>query len=354
MTGAGNIVALEAADRRDPYGEARARLVDFLVHHALIESYEAARTEARPYPFIDRAHLRPGSAVPALEQRYQNTALIFLLDGTLPRSLNKHFRLRASNRVTWRNLQRLAPHLDLADYKSAHCQITNAESLALLAKLCQLDYALMIERPAGEKDDRPEPCLLTHMHVKVERLTDNAIRGLAKKLGYIERHLFERGEDYVEALETKYYEYFGFPYNASGRKSAAANAAQLFAEHGLRFTVFVASQEDGRFGLLDDSALVTHYLLVRFDAADVQRFTAEVGAAGAAKSYAVAEDEGAPVMLYRVRFRRTLAARPSIEPRTDFALDAPWLEIADEAILAPPDVSRREIPYAWSKGLEEV
>ncbi len=349
------IVALDTADRRDPYGEARSHLIDFLIRHTLVDSYTACRAEDRPYLFIDRGRLRPGGAAPALEQRYQNTALIFLLDGTLPRGLNKHFRLRASNRVTWRNLQRLAPHLDLTDYKSAHCQMNHPENNALLAKLCSLDYALMVDCPPAEKDVRPESCQLTHMHVKVERLTDNAIKDLGKRLGYIERHLFERGEDYVEALEAKYFEYFGFSYNASGRKSAAAIAAQLFAEHGLRFTVFVASQEDGRFSLLDDSALITQYLLVRFDAADVQRFTAEVGAAGAGKSYAIAEEDGMSVMLYRVRFRRTGAARPRSEgPRTDYNLDTPWLEIADEAILAPPDVSRREIPYAWSKGLEEV
>ena len=40
-------------------------------------------------------------------------------------------------------------------------------------------------------------------------LTDTAIKELGKELGYVERRLFERGEDYVEALENKFFEYFG-------------------------------------------------------------------------------------------------------------------------------------------------
>ena len=350
MPTSGTIIAFDPAERPDDYGDARTRLVDFLIRYTLIESYGRSKAEGKPYHFIDRGRLRPGGAAPSHEHSHQNTALIFLLDGELPTALNKHFRLRGSNRVTWRNLQRLAPHMDHSDYKAVHCLINNPENEALLAKLCALDYALMIERPESEKVERPEPCQLTHMHVKVERLTDNAIKDLGKRLGYIERHLFERGEDYVDALEAKYYEYFGFSYNASGRKSAAAIAAQLFGEHGLRFTVFVASQEDGRFTLLDDSALITQYLLVRFDAADRQRFLAEAGSGGSVKAYCIAEENGLPVMLYRVRFRRTRAARPvGEELRADYSLDTPWLEIADEAILAPPDVSRREIPFTWSR-----
>ena len=73
---------------------------------------------------------------------------------------------------------------------------------------------------------------LTHMHVKVERLTDTAIKELGKELGYVERRLFERGEDYVDALESKFFEYFGFSANAAGRKSAAAMAAQLLSAQG--------------------------------------------------------------------------------------------------------------------------
>ena len=48
---------------------------------------------------------------------------MFLIDGTLPRPLNKHFRLHISNRVTWRNIQRLDLDLDLSDFMAAHYRL---------------------------------------------------------------------------------------------------------------------------------------------------------------------------------------------------------------------------------------
>jgi hypothetical protein len=55
-------------------------------------------------------------------------------------------------------------------------------------------------------------------------------------------------------------------------------------------------------------------------------------------------------MLYRVRFRRTAAGRPSEErPRSAHDLHAPWIEIENEAILSPEPENRIEIPFAWAK-----
>ena len=68
-------------------------------------------------------------------------------------------------------------------------------------QLLPLDYALLVERPLDEASEM-QPSELTHLHVKVERITDNAIRDLGSQLGYIQRSLFERGEDYVRDIVT--------------------------------------------------------------------------------------------------------------------------------------------------------
>jgi hypothetical protein len=292
----------------DDYAAARARLEDVLLRHALLASYDSFAEARKPYPFTDPAHLLPivGHAV---EHSLQNTALVFLLDRTLPRKLANHFRLRGSNRATWANIKRLAPDLDLSDYKAQHCQVTDAAFGELFLKLAPLDYALLLERPEAE-EERARPCQLTHLHVKVERLTDNAIKLLARQLGYIERRLFERGEDYVDALEAKFFEYYGFPPNASGRKSAAAMAAQLFAEHGLRFTVFVASQEDCRLSVLDDTDRITQYMLVKPDARTRTRLAAAAEPLGGLMRFAARSERNVPVFMLRVVFRRTAAAMP--------------------------------------------
>ena len=270
---------------------------------------------------------------------------MFLLDRTLPPGLDKHFRLRGANRASWANIRRLAPDLDLSDFRASQCQVSDEEFDEFLLKLVPLDYALMFERPAAE-DDRPRPCQLTHLHVKVERLTDAAIKHLARKLGYIKRLLFERGEDYVDALEAKYYEYFGFPANASGRKSAAAMAAQLFAEQRLRFTVFAASQEDCRLCVLDETDRIVHYMLLKPDIATLARLELRTVAAGGVERFVARHDADGPVMILRAVFHRTAAAMPlaSDRRRDDDDLLVPWLEL-EAAEIVTPTGPRLGLPY---------
>lgn len=343
----GEVIPFESATARDPFTASRHRLTDILIRYCLIDSFARFKKHGADYPFIDPANLLPNTLSPSIEQPYQNTVLIFMLDGGLPRGLNKHFRLRGSNRVTWRNIQRLAPDIDAGDYKAAHCELHEPQAEQLLRKLSRLDYALMVERTG-------DTFALSHMHVKVERLTDNAIKELGKQLGYIDRRLFERGEDYVDALEAKFFEYYGFSQNASGRKGAAAMAAQLLRGHENRFAVFVSSQEDCRLSQLDDSDLITQYLLVRLDGDETHALTAALGKTAklTLEDYAVGtcSRTGLPVVLFRVRFRRREPALGVEQGAVDRSLTEPWLDIADQAVLAPPGRNQPPVPFAWFRG----
>jgi hypothetical protein len=342
------VVPLVAGQASDAYGAARLGLTERLVRYTLFESWHGFARHGMPFPFIQRTLLLPNTGAPVLEHPYQNTAFMVMIDGALPRALVKHFRLRQSNRVTWSNIQQLAPHLDVADYRADHCQFSSPEIYRLLTKLSTLDYALLIQRPDGEA---PSPSVLTHMHVKVERLTDNAIKDLGKALGYIDRRLFERGEDYVDALEAKFFEYYGFSANASGRKSAAAMAAQLLSGRCPRFSVFVAAQDDCRLTVLDESDRITQYLLIRLEGAAAARLRTAAAAAGDPDLEVFSlfgSSAEQPIVLYRLGLRRTSAARPGKGQPIDRSLSAPWLEIADEAVLPDPDLTREPLPFAWA------
>ena len=156
MSDNSNIIPLPRV-RPDPFLADRARLTDLLIGYCLIESYHRFLANERPYPFATAAQLLPSQSQAWVEHRDQNTALMFLIDGTLPRPLNKHFRLRASNRVTWRNIQRLAPDLDLSGFKASHCRID--ESLndsgfkTLLQRLVALEW--LANRDIGDGHFRP-------------------------------------------------------------------------------------------------------------------------------------------------------------------------------------------------------
>ena len=350
-----NVIAFDATAEKLDFKAVRRQLTVLLLERTLIQSFANFQLADKPYPFIRPEALAPGSGTRSIERSHQNTALLFAVDGALPVSLNKHFRLRSSNRVTWRNIQRLAPEIDLSNYKASDRRFDSANVNHLLSKMLPLDYALLIERTrSGEQGS--EVFQVSHLHVKVERLTDNAIKDLGRRLGYIDRRLFERGEDFVEALEAKFFEYYGFTANASGRKSAAAMATQLLATGEQDFAVFVAGQEDNRLTVLDGSDYISQYLLVRLveiDAAEVAEnptFMANRPAYGVSR-----KSVSNPVVVLRARFRRTKRAKTTARTRQDKDILAPWLEIWDQNIVAKPGQNAPDIPVSWYKaGMESV
>lgn len=334
----------------DPYLDAREKLTDFLVRTTLVESYHSFAQHGKPYPFVTRDALLPGGSGPATEHPFQRAALVFLVDGAVPRALRKHIRFRRANEVSAQNIKRFAPDIDVRAFETDDCLVDAAGFEPFLDKLLDLDFGLLIQRE-GDAAEPGGPPRLTHIHVKVERLTDNAVRALAIALGYIKRRLYEQGEDYVEALERKYHEYFGFTGNASGRKSAAAMAGQLLATGDRQFTVFVTSQEDCRLTLIDETDKIHQFLLIAIAPAVLDEITG-----GEADEYSIgvikAGDEPLrKVVILHVTFGRTRAAHVVGEngPARDIAdLERSWLSLLGESIMPVPAGTRAEIPFTWA------
>ncbi|SLN20889.1 hypothetical protein [Oceanibacterium hippocampi] len=324
----------------DHFLAAKARVTSRLIQHTLIESYDNFRRHGKPYPFPAPNQILPWEQQPAAEQRFQNTALVLLLDGQMPRSLNKHFRLRNSNRVTWSNIKRLASPVIVPHYKAEDASFDHDRADDLLARLSTLDYALMLDReilqgqPVG-------PARISHMHVKVERLTDNAIKQLGIELGYLERRLFERGEDFVEALETKFFEYHGFGPTASGRKGAAAMATQLLSAHLERFSVFVSSQEDCRLTVLDETSRIRQHMLL---AVPSERLAAIEQATGHSLAVASEPEDDLSIVVFRLELERTPEAFGRKGGVIDHSLTSAWLRVAGEYLI---DGNGEAVPFSW-------
>ncbi len=325
------------------YATTRDQLSEFLIRATLIESYHSFARHDKPYPFATPESLRPGISTASYEHPFQRSALILVVDGPLPASLRKHIRFRSANEMTVANLSRLAPEIAADLIPPQGLSMHDEGFHALLSRLLDMDYALLMQRPVENA-----PISLSHVHVKVERLTDNAVRVLARDLGYIRRTLYEKGEAHAEMLERKFYEYFGFAANASGRKCAAAMAAQLLAAEASRFAVFASCQEDCRLTVIDESEIVTHHLLIRIKADALKRI-----GAGQVAHYSIndkMEPGGHVVVCYRARFRRTPAAQPAKSAdtiRSDIGLEEPWLELTEAEVLPIPGLNVPALPYNW-------
>ncbi|MEO5340724.1 MAG: hypothetical protein H7837_09455 [Magnetococcus sp. MYC-9] len=326
-------------NRQDPYCCTRETVVRTLIQHTLLDSYKNFVARGVPYPFVAPSALRPGAAVNYREFELQNSALVILVNGVVEDKLRKNFRFREGNRLCKENLLEAAPDLpDLDQYKWS-LRHANREGFDRLLKiLFPLDYALLIQR-AQEGSRESWPFELTHFHVKVERSLDSAIRGLALYLNYLERSLYERGDEYVDLLEKKFFEYFNFHHNASGRHSAVAVAAQLLAWKKIPATLFISSQQTRRLTSLTTSdsseeIQVEQYLLLKVDAERSDMFT------GAGRHWPVDVQsdfflQGADqstVAVLRARFEHTEAGCPGQPGRTLNPREK-WIRLKDEALV---------------------
>ncbi len=346
-----NVVSLYDPKPLPSYAEAEAKVLQELVQYCLIESLENFQGHQREYPFISPDHLLPARSLHTREWQYQHPAFVVLLDNALPRALNKYFRLRNSNLVSWRNLLKVLPEAELEDFRLADCNVEAPEFNRMLKNLLPLDFALLIQSDdAASATNQPSAKRLSHMHVKVERLTDIALKELGKELNYIKRSLFERGKDYVEALEAKFFEYFGFSAHASGRKSAAAMAAQLLMKYDTPFTVFAASQSDLRLTLLRNHHRIEQYFLISLSDRQVENLLADdrLHDWDDLSVYQVDHlESGERIFIYRAEFERTAAALPASQPPRDQGLQEAWLDYVDGHIVAPT-IDRPPLPYDWA------
>ena len=328
--------------QEDPYLYTRERIAQNLLHYALIDSYKNFNAHRQPYPFVSPNLLRPGSASNSREFTLQNSALIILLNGAIPIKLRKHFRFRSGNRLCKENLVEVAPDLSEMDRYKWPMRFSNHTGFDTLMKiLMPLDYALLVQ--SSPSNEEAWPFELTHFHVKIERLLDNAIRSLAVHLNYLERGLYEHGEIFVDLLEKKFFEYFNFHHNASGRRCAAALAAQLLAREKIEATIFVCSQQTRRLTFLTTSSQSGEIAIEQHILLDVDRtLLKDLQAWGKKQSVDIKGDfllEGqakSKVALFRASYEHTEAGRcspdgllrPSLNPREK------WIRIRDEALIS--------------------
>jgi hypothetical protein len=349
MSQSDNVISLYDHNDNLAFSVAETKILRALIQYALIESLQNFNEHQREYPFITRKSLYPSHSAHTREWQYQHPAFVILYDGVLPRAQNKNFRLRSSNLLSWRNLLKVLPETELEDFRAADCNVDSDEFSALLNKVLSLDFALLVQSEQ-DKESLKSSLRLTHMHVKVERLTDIALKELGKELGYIDRSLFERGEDYVEAFEAKFFEYFGFSAHASGRKSAAAMATQLLMKTGQDFTVFAASQSDLRLTLLRKQHVIEQYFLIALTNAECETLCelAEIDPEVGLIPYQVELlESGERVFIYCAEFSRTAAALPGRQRVKEKGLQESWLDFATGRIIAPDFVSPA-LNYDWA------
>ncbi|MBF0158178.1 MAG: hypothetical protein HQL58_01520 [Magnetococcales bacterium] len=354
----------QAKIKSSVYAVEKQKLTRLLIHYTLIDSYHKFRAERVPYPFVSAASLRPGSIGETKEHALHNSALVVMVDGHLPPKLRKHCRCRENNRVTKKNLSTIAPDLPGLEHYETNSRYMHHENFGNLLKLLlPLDFSLLIQQPIDEHNNQKD-FQLSHFHVKIERLTDSALRSLGVYLNYFQRSLYEHGDEFIDFFEHKFFEYFNFYHNAAGRRSAAALVAQLLARDKLTGTVFLASQQDRRLTLLssngqDQNIAIEQYVLLQLNPDELAALKSwgKSTALDIRRHFLVHQHNHGAVVILRLRYGHTKAALPSPDGtlKTSYNIREKWVKLLQEAIVPihQDELSSIAFPVAYHRNPEE-
>lgn len=332
--------------RRYYYELARDQLEAYLVDYMLLRSYATFKKAETPYPFLEMRELKPGGFSPHFENPLHNRLLLLFYEGSLKDRLKKHLRYREKNALILKNLREF--HVELPRAPLSEAKILSAPPFGnLLESLLPLDYAILIQQDvlAGER----LRFAISHFHVKIDVLLDEMVEQLAKRLKYITRDLYERGETYAQLLEHKFFEYYSFHETVAGRRSAAMIAHQLLRQREEGSTVFVGSTEGRSLTSLAEET-ISKQLLLSLTRQELRVLLKRKNLRPDyfTEHYVVDADEKSCVVIFKCVYEHTEQARPPRDGklRGDLNPKARWVTITKQFIVPKPGHhDQRPIPY---------
>ncbi|MBU4283853.1 MAG: hypothetical protein KJ968_01990 [Nanoarchaeota archaeon] len=224
---------------------------------------------------MDIEGLKPGSiGCGVLEEKsvLHNDALVFFTEDRLKDELKEFIEFKDKyNYITKDTLtEQQKVDKDFASkFKSSTTFIENKGFENTLKELLKSDYGLLIQpSPRITKADK---YALTHYRVEVSRKIDPVVESLVKKLGYIEKDLYEKGEEYQGKLEEKFFAYYGFHYTAGGRRRAGIIASQIFRDMEMSFATYIASKEARTLTKITENEEKIRYALVNLSKKEIKK-----------------------------------------------------------------------------------
>jgi len=334
---------LSQADRlrRSYYELLRDEIDQLLIQHALIDSYNNFRNRKVKYPFVEKRELKPRARIPDLEYECQNVFLVIFVEDIIPPENKKYIRFFDVNKTTKANLL-LSKTLPLANKIDRNQKYLDSAHFSNFLKiLLPVDYALLIQRnPSGKARSRYS---LSHFHVRIDWPIADAAEDLARSLKYISKDLFEKGDKHAEDIQKKFFEYYGLPLMAGGRRTAAIVAAQYMKRIPCISTIYAGSSESRALLRISERG-PSRSVLMKFTAAEMEQIAEENNMAPQTfkKNYVVAREEKGGICIFHATYSPTDQSRlPDDGKLRDLKPDLSWLTIGGQHILPKPGVWKR-------------
>ena len=322
--------------RRSYYETLRDELDQFVLGYSLVGSYNNFLRLHSPYPFVELRELKPRARIPSVEFDAQNSFLIIFSEDFIEKKHKKYIRYFDANKTTKNNLLRHKYFPSIENFNRDIKNFQSSEFFALLRSLLPIDYALLIQRNQKSK----VKYALTHFHVRVDWPIAQAAEELAKDLRYVSKDLYEKGEQYAEDFQKKFFEYYGVPFLAGGRRTAAIVAAQYFRQLPGITTIYVASSESRSLLRIGERGSCKA-VLVQLSGQEVKKLAESINITQNTftKNYVIARNKGNFVCILNVRYNYTSHALvPADRKLRELNFDTNWLTVAEEHILPKPSV----------------
>ena len=324
--------------RRSYYELLRDELDQFVLGYALVDSFAKFKNKGLVYPYVEKRELKPRARIPGSEYEYQNAFLVIFVEDTLPIAYKKYIRFFNLNKITKANLLQVKT-LPLPDhFDRSHKYFDSAHFFNFLNILLPVDYALLIQRDATSQ--LKNRYTLSHFHVRIDWPITEAAEDLAQSLRYISKDLYEKGDNYAESVQKKFFEYYGVPVMVGGRRTAAIVAAQYLKRIPCISTIYVGSSESRALIRFSERGISKTVLMPLSDA-EVQSFAEmhNLSIPTFRKNYLVARDGKFDVCLFQVTYAYTNHSRPPDDGKLrEINPDLNWLTIGQEHIVPKPGV----------------
>ncbi len=326
--------------RRSYYELLRDELDQNLIRYALIDSYKNFENKKKPYPFVEKRELKPRARIPDLEYGYHKTFLVLFLEDSLPASHKKYIHFLNVNKTTKANLLQSKTLPLEGSFDRYQKYLESAHFLDFLNMLLPVDYALLIQRePTARARNRYG---LTHFHVRIDWSIAEAAEAMACRLRYISKELYEGGDKYAEDIQKKFFEYYGLPVMAGGRRTAAVIAFEYLRNTPCLSTVFVGSSESRAMMRLSERGIVKT-VLMKISKNELSQIAAanSLSVSTFNKKYVVAREGRSGVCLFQVVYSYTEHGKPPLDGKLrEIKPDLNWLRVSGQYLLPVPGTLR--------------
>ncbi len=324
--------------RRSYYELLRDELDQFMLQHALIDSYNNFLSRNIQYPFAEKRELKPRARIPDVEYECQNAFLVIFVEGTISPAHKKYIRFFDENQTTKTNLLQSKALPLSGKFDRTQKYLESARFFDFLKLLLPVDYALLIQRdPASKTRDRYS---LSHFHVRIDWPIADAAEDLARSLRYISKDLYEKGDKYAEDIQRKYFEYYGVPFMVGGRRTAAIVAAQYMKKNPCISTVYAGSSESRALIRISERG-VSKSVLMKFTDKEMSQIAEanDLGLRTFKKNYVVAREGKAGISIFQATYCYTCYARPPEDGKLrEIKPDLHWLTVDKQHIIPKPGV----------------